>query len=152
MKKIRLTKGLEAIVDDDMFEELNQWKWYARKGRHTWYASRKVMEKLPNGKWKHKKLVHMHREVNKTPKSLITDHINGNGLDNRRENLRSATNSQNMLNSKVRSDNSSGHRGIAWHKQRKAWRVYISDGGKQRHIGIYKEFEDAVKARQQYML
>ena len=70
MKKIKLTKGLEAIVDDDMFEELNQWKWYARKGRYTWYATRKVMEKLPNGRWRHKKLVHMHREVKRCLTSI----------------------------------------------------------------------------------
>mgnify|MGYP001180977569 CR=1 FL=1 len=151
MKKIALTRGLYALVDDDDFEELNKWKWHARKGRYTWYASRKIMQKNSDGKWVHKKLIHMHRVVNKTPNSLFTDHINGNGLDNRKSNLRSATNSQNLLNSRVRVDNSSGVRGISWHKTRKKWRVYISDGGRHRHIGLFSTLDEAIEARKQYL-
>lgn len=147
MKKIELTRGLFAILDDEDFDSINKFKWYARKGRYTWYASRKVMEKDKTGKWKHKELIHMHRVINKTPKSLFTDHINGNGLDNTKNNLRSVTNSQNLLNSRIRADNSSGFRGISWHKSRKKWRVYISDNGKHRHIGLFNTLEEAIEAR-----
>lgn len=151
-RSIELSRGFVAIVDSDMYDYLNQWKWYARQGRHTWYAARKTMKKMPDGTWRHDKLIHMHRVVNNTPQSMITDHINGNGLDNRRGNLRSTTVSGNNLNSKIRSDNKSGHKGIAWHKQRKKWRVYISDNGKHRHIGLFDTLDDAIEARKQYMV
>lgn len=148
MKRINISNNMSAIVDDDMHEYLSQWKWYARKGKYTWYASRKVMKKLPSGKWVHEKVVHMHRVVNDTPKGMMTDHINGDGLDNRRENLEAVNNSQNMLKARVRSDSSTGHKGVAWHSQRKKWRAYVWKDGKQKSLGLYKTIEEAVKARE----
>lgn len=151
-KGIELSRGFVAIVDDSDYEFLNQWKWYARQGKHTWYAARKIMKKMPDGKWKHEKLIHMHRVINNTPDNLVTDHINGNGLDNRRENLRSVTVSGNNLNSKVRRDNKSGYKGVAWHKTRKKWRAYIWHDRKQKHIGLFDTLDEAVKARQEHVL
>ena len=87
MKNITLTKGKVAIVDDEDYDWLMQWKWHYG----TRYAARAVH--LPQ-----RKTVWMHREIAKTPPNMMTDHINGNALDNRKSNLRICTNSQNQAN------------------------------------------------------
>ena len=75
MKKIKLTQGKYAIVDDEDFAYLNQWRWYY----HNNYAVHTN---------KNKSRIYMHRFILNTPKKMFSDHINGNGLDNRRSNLR----------------------------------------------------------------
>lgn len=85
MKTITLTKGFTTIIDDDLFDYLNKWKWYFNEG----YACRKE-----NGKH-----LGMHRVILKT-KGFV-DHINGNGLDNRRCNLRKTNHSRNAMNMKI---------------------------------------------------
>ena len=91
-KKIELTQGKFAIVDDGDFEWLNQHKWSAQKGRNTYYAIRGVRE---NGK--HKR-IYMHIEILGKKNGLQIDHMNGNGIDNRRTNLRHVTSRQNRQN------------------------------------------------------
>lgn len=84
-----------CLYDQEMHDFLSQYKWYERKGWNTFYAFTTIT--LPNGK---KKMVQMHHVIVGRPLGgLITDHINRNGLDNRRENLRTTSNSQNTLNS-----------------------------------------------------
>jgi hypothetical protein len=97
MKKIPLTQGYFAIVDDSDFDMLNRVKWHANKGHNTFYAQRSVLQE--NGKWKN---VQMHRVILGVhdPKIQV-DHINGDGLDNRRCNLRSCTRSENMQNQQI---------------------------------------------------
>ena len=77
MKEIKLTKGFVTIVDDDMCEQLNQFKWHYSNG----YARCNI---TVNGK---QQLLLMHRVVNQTPEGLDTDHISSDKLDNRKENL-----------------------------------------------------------------
>ncbi|KKM14674.1 hypothetical protein LCGC14_1703720, partial [marine sediment metagenome] len=96
MKRIPLTQGKFAIVDDDIFDYLSQWKWYAQKDRNTFYALRNVVVK---GK---AKTIRMHRQILNSKKGQQTDHLNGNGLDNRRCNLRICTRSQQAMNTKKR--------------------------------------------------
>lgn len=71
------------------------------------------------------------------------DHINGNPLDNRRENLRLATRSQNMANSTRRSDNTSGYKGVCWDKGMQKWRAGLSVNGKTRYLGCFDSPEQA---------
>src|SRR3972149_6021810 len=113
MKKIKLTKDEFALVDDEDFEYLNQFAWQCSP---LGYATRRIG---------------MHREIIKTPKGMYTDHINGNPLDNRKENLRIVTFSQNMLNRKRYKNNKSGHKGVVWNKDRQKWRVRIDVKGMQ---------------------
>ncbi len=103
MKKIPLTQGKFALVDDEDFEYLNQWKWKFLSG----YAARK----------KGKKTIYMHRLVNNTLDNKSTDHINMNKSDNRKENLRSSTSSQNKFN-RDSMGGSSKYKGVSWNKKR----------------------------------
>jgi hypothetical protein len=74
------------------------------------------------------------------------DHIDGNRKNNKIENLRDATHSENMCNQKLRSDNKSGLKGINWHKAANKWRAFIAFRKKQYHLGLFDNIDDAKKA------
>lgn len=139
MQNIKLTKNKYAIVDDEDFELLNRLKWYCS---HGGYAVRDVCLKGVESR------VYMHRILTNAPKDLVVDHINGNGLDNRKENLRLATREQNTRNNQTTfKRNTSGFRGVDWQEYAKSWRVCISVKSKSIHIGMFK---DRVKAARAY--
>lgn len=115
MKLIQLTKGKQAIVDDDDYEELNQFKWYLNNG----YACRTV--KI-DGVFK---MIRMHVVVNQTPVGFMTDHINRNKLDNSKCNLRSVTRSINRSNTCLNTNNTSGFKRLLWIKNSKSWQIEI---------------------------
>lgn len=92
MKKIKLTQGKVALVDDEDFEYLNQWKWSANKNKNTFYAQR---HKVIEGK---NKYIKMHRLIMNTPDNIEVDHIDHNGLNCQRHNMRNCTRSQNSMN------------------------------------------------------
>lgn len=109
-KLIPLSKGYEAIVDGDLFDWLSQWRWHAIVGGDTGkgggpYARRVVTVAGV------RTVFHLHRVICCAPDGLLVDHVNGNTLDNRRENLRLATARQNTVNS-YRAPSSSGFRGV----------------------------------------
>lgn len=79
------------------------------------------------------------------PKNGI-DHINGCKTDNRIENLREANKSENSINTGIRVDNTSGHKGVSWRKDRRKWRARISFDGSERHLGSFDSYDDAVAA------
>ena len=133
MKKIKLTKGKYTIVDDDMFEYLNQWKWYLEKNG---YAVRK-----PNIK------IYMHRLINKTPDGFKTDHINRCRLDNRKNNLRSVTDSVSAINTSLYKNNITGYKGVHFDKSRGNWMVYINKLKKRYYLGRYLNFNEALSVR-----
>lgn len=78
---------------------------------------------------------------------VVVDHINGNRLDNRMENLRLVNRAQNNMNKGLRSDNTSGHTGVSWDKSKGKWVVQIQIDGKNKHIGRYASKKDAINAR-----
>ena len=96
MKLIPLTKGVSVQVDDHWFEELNQHKWYAQKGRNTYYAARKVQKNNIITQ------IYMHRVIMNTPENRGVDHIDLNGLNCLEKNMRNSTSSQNGANKKPR--------------------------------------------------
>jgi hypothetical protein len=139
MKEIKLTKGQVALVDDEDFEYLNQWKWCALKNKHTFYVTRGINHKLENGKI-YKEYIYMHRLILNTPKGLCTDHINHNGLDNRKENLRIVTQRGNMQNLKLKPK----YVGI-W----KNYNKYVASlriNGKHKYLGNFNTPEEAQEA------
>jgi hypothetical protein len=79
----------------------------------------------------------------------MIDHANGDSADNRIDNLRAATPSQNNMNSRIRSDNTSGHRGVRWHKRKQKWEVSIRRDTKRYYVGDYKNLDEAVAARRE---
>ena len=127
MKKILLTQGKQALVDNDMFDYLNQWKWYAHKDRYTYYAQR----------YERHRTIIMHRVVLKAIKGQISDHRNCDGLDNQRHNLRLVTRSQNGQNQRINIKGSSKYKGVSWHKRDQIWRARIKLYGKFIHLGNY---------------
>lgn len=137
MKNIKLSQGKFAKVDDDVFDYLNQWKWTF--DRSTGYAIRRI-----HGITSRK--VYMHRLINKTSKNLVTDHVNGDKLDNQSANLRVATEAQNRANQKKRSDNTSGYKGVSYNKLTGKWETYITANRKRIHIGLFEDINEAAKA------
>ena len=143
MKRIKLTQGQYALVDDEDFEYLGQFKWCAAYYPcvDNFYADRAIHK---NGKTK---TVRMHRLLLNAPQGVMVDHINHNTLDNRKHNLRLCTNSQNQRNRKgAAKHNSSCARGVSWHKHRKKWQASIRLNGKPFYLGIFKSPQEASKA------
>ena len=136
-KKIELTRGYETIVDAKDYGWLNQWSWYYAHG----YAVRTVYDE--NGK-SHQ--LRMHRLIINTPDGMDTDHINGDKLDNRRQNLRPATRSQNVANTFVEKQNNSGYKGVSWKKSNNKWVAQIRVDNVVKHIGLFDSKEEAGRA------
>lgn len=131
MKRIELTQGKYALVDECDYKRLLVNKWHY-DGR---YASRKSGNK-----------VYMHRLVVGAEFGDIVDHINMNKLDNRRSNLRLVNKAQNNLNAGLISTNRSGYRGVCWDKSRGKWTVGIYVDNKRKYIGRFDDVLDASKA------
>lgn len=137
MKEIELTRGYKAIVDDDIYEKLSTKKWRAQKNYSTVYAI--------TGKGKDVK--YMHRVLCEPEKGFVVDHINGNGLDNRRTNLRVVPLSVNRLSAKVSKNNTTGFKGVVFEKRTGKWvsRVTRRIDGKRKsfHLGTFNSPHDA---------
>lgn len=141
IKEIHLTQGKVALVDDSDFEWLNKWKWrYLKERSGAGYAVRW------DGKHTNRKAILMHNEIMRIPLGLEVDHIDHNGLNNQRANLRFCTHSQNMMNRLRHNDNMSGYKGVSLERGHKKWRALISINGKQTRLGIFDTPEAAARA------
>jgi len=138
-KQIPLTQGKFAIVDDEDYEYLSQWLWYAIRHKGYFYASRANSIKA-NGV---KKNILMHRVILNAQEDMLVDHENGNTLDNRKSNLRQASHCENMRNRKIQSNNTSGFRGVSFHKLSKKWHAKISVNGYPKSLGYYETPKEA---------
>lgn len=138
---IPLTCGKFAIVDDDDYERLMQWKWRAMPSRHTFYAIRSEWGNGGNV------TMLMHREITKPEPGYDVHHRNGNGLDNRRANLEVCRHDDHVrMRSHAKRAGTSGHVGVYWCKDRRKWRAWIRVDGKQKHLGCFEIEEDAACA------
>jgi hypothetical protein len=145
MKLLELTKGKFTKVDDEDFERLTRWKWFAspkRQGLSEFYAARTGYRL---GK---KCTVWMHREILGAKPGQEVDHINRDCLDNRRLNLRICTHTQNQLNRKLNKNNKTGLRGVSLDSKgtNKKWHATISINGKTKSLGYFKTSQEAVSA------
>jgi len=142
VKQIPLTQGKFALVDDEDFEYLNQWKWCFLPSRSgSGYAIR-------NGGNSH---LMMHRVILNTPSGMETDHINHDKLDNRRSNLRICTKAENNQNRKPYKKNRKGkYKGVYWDEKHGKWRVFLTRNKKQKYLGMFESEEDAYKATIEY--
>ena len=138
---VPLTSGKEAIIDAADVPLVEKLNWFARRGPYTFYAGTNVP-----GIISRQKTILMHRLLIDAPHGLLVDHINGDGLDNRRSNLRLATMAQNQHNVGLRRDNASGFKGVMWHKRSARWRAAIVCNGRKIHLGGHKTAEAAYDA------
>jgi hypothetical protein len=144
MKEIPLTQGKVALVDDDKYDELMQYKWYVmfEKKSGNWYAARKIT--LPNGRRRH---LYMHTAiVNPSPGYMIDHIISGDTLNNQDNNLRSCTCSQNQANRGKTIKNTSGAKGVTFSKKIGKYKAAIGFNGRLIHLGYYVNLSDAAKA------
>jgi hypothetical protein len=141
-RRIYLGEGEWTIVDADTYYHLGNLKWCVRGNRNTFYAVRFVK----TGPWR-TKLVNLHREIMDAPLGLLVDHRNGNGLDNRRENLRLATHSQNAINRRRdKSKTTSRFVGVTFKKHSNRWAARINHNGKTISLGRFDSELDAARA------
>lgn len=144
MRQISLTKGFAALVDDEDFETVSRRKWYALKVKNTVYGcSRPSL-----GNRRYGSLL-MHRfvmRINGLDKDGSIDHRNGNGLDNRKANLRIGTHSQNCQNQKLHCDSSTGVKGVTWDKRRNKFVAQIQVDGRHIFLGRFTQKQEAAEA------
>ncbi len=131
-----LTRGFIALFSVRDLEIVNQSTWSALGKGALIYARRGSRGRT----------TFLHRSIMDEPAGMVIDHANRNPLDNRRENLRVATQSQNMANSKSYSGLSSPYKGVSWSAKDKKWRAAIRDGGKTKFLGNFNTEEAAYAA------
>lgn len=149
MKKIYLSKEKFALVDDEDFEWLSKWNWYATERNGNWYATREVnLSIIPIRK---RQRIYMHDEIMGTKSEQPEiDHKNNNGLDNRKENLRHATRVQNSINSRKRKNTTSKYKGVFYNKGKKGWDARISLNGVQKFLGRFQNEKEAARKYDEY--
>lgn len=131
MKEVILTNGMKTLVDDEDFERVTAYNW----GFDCFGYGTCTLSTLN---------IRLHRFIMNAPKGLVVDHINGDRLDNRKENLRLCSIKENIRNSKKHKDNTSGYRGVS--TIGRLWRAYIVVDRKQISLGCYKTREEAALA------
>lgn len=138
-REIPLSRGLVALVDDADFDYLIALgPWHVKEGKRIFYANRNT--RRADG---HRTTQTMHQLL---MGASGIDHANGDGLDNRRANLRPATNSENSRNRRRRTDNTSGYKGVSLHKRIGRWQAYICADGRQTSLGYFDDPTEAALA------
>jgi hypothetical protein len=136
MKTIELTRGKVAYCDEEDYEFVSKQKW-CYLANATGYAVTRF-----NGK-----VITMHKYLLNPPKGMDVDHLNGNGLDNRRSNIRICTRMQNRWNIEKLPTNTSGFKGVYWRKDRKRYEAFAYKNNKRYSGGYFKDIEDAHQAQ-----
>lgn len=138
---IMLINDNKVIIDIEDIEKIKEHHWYLNgRDKHRYARSKR------NGK-----IILLHRLImnvlNEDTKTMQIDHINGNTLDNRKQNLRIVTPHQNALNKNKIDYGNNRHNGVHYLKRNKKWRAYITYNGKWIHLGVYDTEEEAINAR-----
>lgn len=137
---IPLTQGKVAVIDFEDFEKVRSFKWYAERGRNTWYARGRNSASSP-------RTVAMHNVLLSEACHPI-DHIDGDGLNNTRANLRPASCRENARNQRKRKNCSSQYMGVCWANNRQKWQAQIKISSKENlFLGLFDSEIEAAKAR-----
>lgn len=139
-KPIQLTKGYIAWVDDEDYDRVARYSWFAQVIKGKVYAATHRKGIL------FKKYVYMHRYILGDPKDIEVDHWNNDGLDNRRCNLRQVTHAQQQFNRPKKSGTSSKYKGVCWNTLKSRWMAGIKVNQKRIHLGLFEVEEDAARA------
>ena len=130
-------------MDPDDYERLSKYKWHAHAGTQTFYAARRI----PGHKTASQHRIWMHRQIIQAPDGIFVDHINHNGLDNRKANLRTATYIQNSRNRQKTNKNTwSKYKGVTFDYRRRKWLARIVVNHQKRHLGSFNNEFQAAKA------
>jgi hypothetical protein len=141
MASLTLTKGYVAIIDDEDFEFLSRWKWCASQCGQSFYAMR---GQLREGK---QQFFYLHRIILNAQKGQYVDHIDGDTMNNSRNNLRIVTAKQNSANMKKHKDGVSQFKGVSPNlKLGKPWVAGIVNEGKRKHLGTFSSEIEAAMA------
>ncbi|MGA2323997.1 MAG: HNH endonuclease [Sedimentisphaerales bacterium] len=140
-RRIYLGEDEWTILDQQDYYRFGNLKWTISGNGKKFYATRFL--KIAPGKTK---TLSLHRAIMNAPKGLVVDHINGESLDNRRANLRLATQSQNSCNKRKRKNTSSQFRGVSFYKPQGVWNAYINVAGKRIQLGYFDSEIEAAKA------
>lgn len=139
--EIQLGHGKVAVVDEDDFGLVSAHKWHLFRRRKTVYAIASV--KLADGKWT---TLYMHRLIMGARLGFQIDHIDGDGLNNRKANLRFATSSQNNQNRRPIRRAQSGYKGVYWNNNQGKWYTQICINRKKIHLGYFSNKEEAARS------
>jgi hypothetical protein len=140
LKTIEMKSGAVVLLDDEDHEVLSAYRWFARPGRHTCYAMRK---RRVGGK---DIVVLMHRQIMAAPAGLVVDHIDGNGLNNQRSNLRLCTSAENIRNQPKRRVTPSRYKGVFVCGTTGRWFVKILAHNRQIFLGRFASEHAAARA------
>lgn len=143
---IFFVKKFKCIIDDEDAELLEKYKWHVVIKTDTPYLQTSI--KI-DGK---KRTLQLSREILNAPKDRLVDHIDGNTLDNRRNNLRLADKRTNAQNMRPNINTTSKYKGVSWDKQRMKWRAVIFHNGKQIMLGRFIDEIVAAKTYDEYAL
>ncbi len=128
---VPLTKGYEAIVDVADLHLVSGKLWCADVRHRKDGTVRTVYAVRVEADGEKQRTILMHRVIAETPDGMETDHHDGNGLDNRRDNLRNATIAQNRQNAAISADNTTGFKGVCWDKRTGKWKAQIAANGRR---------------------
>lgn len=141
-REIPLTQGKVAVVDAADYTWLSRWKWQAHSPNgELWYAIR-----TDRSKHSSHRLIRMHRLIINAPDEFDVDHINGNGLDNRRSNLRLCNMAENQHNQRPQKGGSSEYKGVCWDNFHNKWKAQIHPRKKHIHLGYFNDEIEAARA------
>jgi len=144
-REIPLSQGKVALVDDEDYTYLSQWKWHAhRSAAGIWYARRAGMTTTVPSGWT---TALLHNVIMQPTAGYEIDHEDGDGLNNQRSNLRIATHTQNMANKRLTCNNTSGYKGVSLVRKSGKWKAQINIDGKRTYLGV---FDDPVAAARAY--
>jgi hypothetical protein len=142
-----------ALVDKEDYPRVKEFRWSLLIPGHFIYARTKIPR--PDGTWydttsgkreRRMSTVQLHRLITNAPKGMVTDHINHNGLDNRKSNLRVCTNAENMRNQQSHKGSTSIYKGVCWDKAAGKWRAQIMFERKDIYIGCFTDEKEAARA------
>lgn len=136
MIELSLNQGKTALVDDEDYLPVSQFKWYAAITKGKWYV-------LSLTGHVHRKI---HRFIMNAPPHLDVDHRDGNGLNNQRYNLRICARSGNSMNRSKPNNNTSGFKGVSWHKDRNRYQAAIGLNGRLIYLGLFSDPVEGARA------
>lgn len=136
MATIPLTQNKNAVVDECDLDALLAHTWYAVDVGGRWYAQSRIDGRN----------VYMHRFLLAPPRGMVVDHANGDGLDNRRTNIRICTQGENLLNRGANRTSTSIYKGVGWDKSRGKWMAKLKVNGRTLNLGRFDDERDAARA------